>query len=122
MRKRISRWGRFHGKAIKRKLLDAEAATFFGHCSYALDAAAMTKDTRQASLLGPTAVAVHNNGDMTWQLIMAQADFSQAANAFFCQVFRTNGGNAHQRIDRLKDRSSRISARDSHRSIKLIMT
>ncbi len=54
-------------QAIERQLLNAQAAAFLDRGPHALNAPAMPLDARQAALLRPTTVAVHNNSHVPRQ-------------------------------------------------------
>ena len=54
-------------EAVERQLADAEPAALLDGGADALDAAAVALDARQAALLGPAAVAVHDDGDVPRQ-------------------------------------------------------
>ena len=56
-----------HAEAVQRELAEAQAATFLDGAAHALHAAAVALDARQAALLRPAAVAVHDDGDVPRQ-------------------------------------------------------
>ncbi len=59
----------FTGQAVERQLLDRQPRTFFDGPPYAGHPAAMPLDARQITALGPASVAVHDHGNMSWQLL-----------------------------------------------------
>src|SRR5439155_22638550 len=60
-------------EAVERELPDAEAAAFFDRRANAFYAAAVTFVSWQAALLRPSAVAVHDDGDVPRQPVRVQA-------------------------------------------------
>jgi len=55
----------FDGKGVEGEGLDVEARACFDGGARGLRAGAVTGDARKMALLGPTAVAVHDDGDVT---------------------------------------------------------
>ena len=66
----ISAFGRvpvFGGKGIEREELDAGFLAGFDAFADGLGAGAVAGDARQAAVLGPAAVAIHDDGDVAWR-------------------------------------------------------
>src|SRR6266478_5219187 len=63
----------FDAEAVQGELAEAEATAFLDGAAHTLDAAAVALDARQAALLRPAAVAVHDDGDVPRQPLGVEA-------------------------------------------------
>ena len=68
-------------ETVERQLADAQPATLLDRGATLCDAAGVALDARQAALLRPAAIAVHDDGDVVRQSLRLQSGLGQRVAA-----------------------------------------
>jgi hypothetical protein len=76
----------FGAEAIEGELADAEPAAFFDGAANTGDALQMPVNALLAALLGPAAIAIHDDGDMVRQLGGIKPRVGQAFQSFWSEI------------------------------------
>jgi hypothetical protein len=63
------------GESEKRQMTDAELPTLLNHHSYCFGSVSVALDSRHEPLFSPTAVTVHDDGEVAWDNLRGRCRF-----------------------------------------------